>query len=209
MRRTRRGARRGARTGARRGARGGSRHSPFLRPSTRARLGAGRGFTLVEAIIAMAIVGLLALATGNTARVIFATQDEQEENGLVDELGISLLEEVASLPFNDPQNGGTSLGPEFGEWVPLGNRALLDDVDDYTVWTGTRPLQQKNGALIHLPGYTRSVSVCYVNPVNFTLASFTPTDCKEITVTVLYNGTPVKTYSTVRIEGGRYVDSDG
>lgn len=168
-----------------------------------------RGFTLVEALLAMVIVGMLALATGNTARVIFATQDECDETGLVDELGISLLEEIASLPFNDPQNGGTSIGPEFGEWVPSGNRANFDDVDDYSVWTGSRPLQQKNGALISQPGYTRAVVISYVNPANFNLASFTPTDSKRITVTVLYNGTPVGTYSTVRIEGGRYVDSDG
>lgn len=168
-----------------------------------------RGFTLVEALIAMAIVGMLALATGNTARVIFATRDEYQEDGLVDELGISLLEEVASLPFRDPHNGTTALGPESGEWVPLGNRALFDDIDDYTVWTGGQPLQHKNGVLFNLPGYTRAVAISYANPANFNLASFTPTECKQINVTVLYNGSPVGTYSTVRIEGGRYVDTDG
>ncbi len=168
-----------------------------------------KGFTLVEALIAMVIVGMLALATGSTGRVIFATRDAYQENGLVDELGISLLEEIASLPFRDPQNGTAALGPEAGEWVPLGNRALFDDVDDYTVWDGGQPLQQKNGTPIHLPGYTRAVAIGYANPVNFNLASLTPTECKQITVRIMYNGGIVGTYSTVRIEGGRYVDSDG
>ena len=175
----------------------------------RGRIRAGRGFTLVEAMITIVIVSMLALATGGTARVIFATRDECDQTGLADELGISLLEEIASLPFDDPQSGGTSLGPEAGEWVAFGNRALFDDVDDYTAWAGGLPLQQKNGALIDQPGYTRAVAISYVNPTQFTLASFTPTDCKQITVTVLYKGASVGTYSTVRIEGGRHVDSDG
>jgi len=168
-----------------------------------------RGFTLVEALITIAIVSMLALATGETGRVIFATGDECDQTSVADELGISLLEEIATLPFNDPQSGGTALGPEAGEWVALGDRALFDDVDDYTVWTGGLPLQQKDGSLITQPGYTRTVAISYVNPANFTLASFTPTDCKQIAVTVLYKGTAVGTYSTIRIEGGRNVDSDG
>ncbi len=179
----------------------------LLAPPARAR--AGGGFTLVEALITIAIVSTLALATGGTARVIFAARDECDQSSVADELGISLLEEIATLPFNDPQSGGTALGPETGEWVALGNRALFDDVDDYTVWTGGLPLQQKDGSLIAQPGYTRTVTIAYTNPTNFTLASFTPTDCKMITVTVLYKGSVVGTYSTVRIEGGRNVDNDG
>lgn len=170
---------------------------------------ANHGFTLVEALITIVIVSTLALATGSTARVIFATRDECDQTSVADELGVSLLEEIAALPFDDPQSGGTALGPETGEWVALGNRALFDDVDDYAVWTGGLPLQQKDGSPIAQPGYTRTVTIGYVNPTNFTLASFTPTDCKQIRVTVLYNGAVVSTYATVRIEGGRHVDNVG
>jgi hypothetical protein len=168
-----------------------------------------RGVTLVEAMVATLVVGILGLAAHGVSRVILATGSQQEETGVIDELGVSLLEEIASLPFDDPQNGGTSLGPEAGEWVALGDRVLFDDVDDYTVWDGSRPLQQKDGSLIDLPGYTRAVSIAYVSPADFTLASFTPSDCKQITVSVRINGRTVKTFSTVRVEGGRYVDSDG
>lgn len=171
--------------------------------------GDGRGFTLVEVLVTIVIVSMLALATGGTARVIFATRDECDQSGFADELGVSLLEEIAVLPFDDPQSGGTALGPEAGEWVAFGTRVAFDDVDDYTVWTGGMPLQQKDGTLIAQAGYTRTVSIGYVSPTQFSLASFTPTDCKQITVTVLYKGSVVGTYATVRIQGGRHVDSDG
>jgi hypothetical protein len=168
-----------------------------------------RGVTLIEAMVAMLVVAVLGLAAHGVSRTILATQDQHVETGFIDELGISLLEEIASLPFDDPQDGGTALGPEAGEWVALGDRALFDDVDDYTVWNGSRPLQQKDGSLIDVPGYTRGVSIAYVNPADFKLASFTPSDCKQITVSVRIQGRTVKTFSTVRVEGGRYVDSDG
>ncbi len=167
------------------------------------------GLSLVEVLVATMVVSLLALATHGVTGLILDTRSEADDADLVDELGVSLLEEIAVLPFNDPQDGGTSIGPETGEWVPNGDRVLFDDVDDYAVWNGSPPLQQKDGTLINISNYTRTVSVSYVNPSNFNLASFTPTDSKRITVYVLRNGTVAKRFSTVRIEGGRYVDDDG
>jgi len=116
---------------------------------------------------------------------------------------------VAALPFDDPQSAGTTLGAEFGEWVPLGSRANLDDVDDYIVWTGNQPLQTKDGTLIPWPGYARAVSIDYVLADDFSQTSLTTTDYKRITVSVLKNGQVVGTFVTVRVQGGRDVDFDG
>jgi hypothetical protein len=168
-----------------------------------------RGVSMVEAVIAIAIVAMLGAAIGGAGEAILATDREADSSALVTELGLALLEEISSLPFDDPQGGGTTLGPELGEWAPLGNRANFDDVDDYTVWTGNQPLQTKDGTLIPLAGYKRSVAIDYVTADDFNQTSGIATDYKRITVTVWLNGQVAGTFVTVRVQGGRDVDFDG
>jgi len=171
--------------------------------------GRARGTTLVEVVVAIGIVAVLGAAIGGASEAILATDRETDDATRVGELGLALLEEVAALPFDDPQSAGTTLGAEFGEWVPLGSRANLDDVDDYIVWTGNQPLQTKDGTLIPWPGYARAVSIDYVLADDFSQTSLTTTDYKRITVSVLKNGQVVGTFVTVRVQGGRDVDFDG
>jgi prepilin-type N-terminal cleavage/methylation domain-containing protein len=168
-----------------------------------------RGLSLVEVLIAMAVVGLLGAAIGGAGEVILATDRAADDAALVGELGLALLQEITSQPFRDPQTGGTTLGPEFGEWIPLGSRANFDDVDDYTVWSGNQPLQSKDGTRIALAGYTRSVSIAYVTADDFNQTSVTPTDFKRITVSVFRNGVVAGTFTTLRVQGGRDVDFAG
>lgn len=173
------------------------------------RISNGRGLTLVEVLVATGIIALLVGATTSASRIILATERATDEAIVVSELGIALLEEIAALPWDDPHNPTATLGPEFGEWIPLGNRANFDDVDDYTVWNGSAGLEQKDGTTIPLPGYTRRVAVTYVNSANFDLSSVSATDFKKIAVAVYKDGELIRTFSTVRVQGGRRVDFDG
>ena len=115
---------------------------------------------------------------------MLAIDDEADSSALVSELGLALLEEIAALPFDDPQGGGTILGPEFGEWTPMGNRANFDDVDDYDVWVGNQPLQTEGRDAHPIAGYTRAVAIDYVTADDFNQTSGIATDYKRITVTV-------------------------
>jgi prepilin-type N-terminal cleavage/methylation domain-containing protein len=173
------------------------------------RLRENRGLTMVEVVVATAVVAMLGVAIGGAAEVILATDREADDSAAVTELGLALLEEVASLPFDDPQNGETTLGPEFGEWTPLGTRANLDDVDDYTVVSGGQGPTANDGAPLDLDGYTRSVAIEYVTADDFNQTSVTPTDYKRITVRVYKDGSLTGTFVTVRAQGGRDVDIDG
>lgn len=168
-----------------------------------------RGLTLVETLAAMLIMALLALAVASGAKVILGTDREAACSWRATELGLALLEEVTAMPFDDPQTSSPSLAPDFSEWIPLGDRVLFDDVDDYTIWNGSQGLQQKDGTPIDLPAYTRSVSVVYVDPDDFSIISLQPTDYKRITVSVLEHGQLVRSFVTVRVQGGRHVDCDG
>jgi hypothetical protein len=168
-----------------------------------------RGVTLVEAIIATGVVALLGGALVSAARAVLEVDREAQRGGQASELGLALLEEIAALPFDDPQTASTTIGPESGEWSADHTRAAFDDVDDYSVWDGTYALQQKDGTTINLPQYKRSAAVTYVTPADFTVTSASATEYKRITVTVLENGVAAGTFVTVRVQGGRDVDIDG
>jgi len=167
------------------------------------------GMTLIETLIATALVTLLAGALGSAGHVILSGLRESDRLWEATELGMALLEEIASLPFDDPQTGEGGLGPEEGEWTADQTRALFDDVDDYTVWTYGQPLQAKDGTRIDAPGYLRAVAIDYVASDDFGLASMAATDHKRIVVSVYCGGELLETFSTVRTQGGRDVDFDG
>lgn len=168
-----------------------------------------KGLTLIEVVAATLIVAMLAAAIGSAARVILQTDRAADETTRSGELGLGLLEEIAALPFDDPTSGETVLGPEAGEWNPPLDRSLFDDVDDYGVWDGTRPLQDKNGYAIDAPGFARRVIVAYVSGPDFDATSIEPTEYKRITVDVMLDGTTIASYRTVRAQGGRDVDFAG
>ena len=192
-----------------------------------------QGMTFIEVMAAVVIIGFLASGLQHAAHLILQTDAEANPTRIIHELGISLLEEVAATAFDDPQTGSTTLGPDDGEWettvveilkssggspVPLEekggtpgdifekNRSEFDDVDDYTVWDGAYELQHKDGTGMNTSGYTRAVTVTYVNSTNFDLLSITPTDHKRITVSVQYEKVPMGSFTTVRVQGGRNVD---
>jgi prepilin-type N-terminal cleavage/methylation domain-containing protein len=189
-----------------------------------------QGMTFVEVMAATVILGALAAAVQSVTASILMAQQEAEDSWVATELGISLLEEAAAMPFTDPQAKNDVLGAELGEWgatamllkspetfagskpTPLGaglyTRERFDDVDDYVEWDGSYSLQQKDGTPIALSGYTRSVDVVYVNNTNFSVTSVTPTDHKLILVKVAKDGVAVASFTTVRARGGRNVDLD-
>lgn len=181
----------------------------MARARTDARPGNAAGITLIETMIATLIVALLAGSIGSAGETILATLRESDRTQLATELGLGLLDEIRSLPFDDPQLGGTTLGPETGEWSAGGTRALFDDVDDYTVWTGAWALQAKDGTPITAPGYRLAVSIGYVTSTDYSIVSLAPTDVKRIRVAVTCDGELLETFETVRVQGGRDVDFDG
>ena len=122
-----------------------------------------RGLTLLETIAATLITALLAAAVGSVAHVILSAEREANVTERSTELGLALLREIAALPFDDPQDGETTIGPEAGEWDPPDNRSRFDDVDDYAAWGGGFAVQTKDGTKLNLDGITRAVKIEYVD----------------------------------------------
>lgn len=128
------------------------------------------GFTLAEVLMAIAILGFVvavlthAVAAGHTqvhdalhqARALFLAE--------------SLMEEIVRLPYADPDDGSTTLGPESGD----NQRDRYDNADDYHGYPKTPAIEQ-SGQLKDLHG------TAY--PASYQVFSRTVT-CQQVTQSV-------------------------
>ena len=84
-------------------------------------------FTLPECLIALVVLGVAVVAI---TQAIVAGQQQTYE-GLHHERGMALAEaimdEILALPYTDPDDGSTTLGPEAGETT----RDDFDNADDF------------------------------------------------------------------------------
>jgi len=166
----------------------------------------GRGFTLIEMIVAIVIIGVavagIMLALGTATRN--SADPVVQEQALA--IAKSLLEEVESMPFTycDPDDpnvttaasaadctGGAG-GPNDESKLPLGSQASgagetrystttpFDNVSDYngfSMISGIRDIN--NTAITGLEAYSASITVATT-----TLGSIPAGDALQITVTV-------------------------
>jgi len=167
-------------------------HGEILRSPRSLRMtafGAARsGFSLLEAVIAMVLVGLVLLAAlhvlGGTTQSTCHTA--RSGTGLL--LAEALMAEVLAADYADPDQ--TPLfGPEPGESGT--GREGFDDLDDYHDWSDSPPTEPDGSAMTGFDGWTRTVTVEYADP-NDPMETI-PTDegIKRITVAATYAGKPM------------------
>mgnify|MGYP001317634208 CR=1 FL=1 len=150
-----------------------------------------RSFTLVEAVLATLIVGVMLTAVVNTVAAARSGESllAARARGLV--LARNLMAEVLQQAYADPTNGLGSWGIDAGELT--GNRSLFDDVDDYNAWLASPP-QNKDGTLVpQSTGYEESMSVNWVTPGNLLQTSASETGIKKIVVTIKFGSKVVAT----------------
>ena len=153
------------------------------------------GFTLVEAMVAVMVLGIAA------ASVLFpfisgaALQDEGVNRTLAARLASDLMEQILLLPFHDPDDETSySLGPESGEAAPAG----FDNLDDYNGYSEIQgQVKDVTGAVFtdsRYVNFSRNVTCEYVY-VPPQPAESDPAKCEfiRITVQVDYSGVPMAT----------------
>ena len=126
------------------------------------------GFSLVEALVAAGIVGLMLVASMNllTGAVRARAADNDHRTALM--LAQQLMAEIQQQSYKDPTALGLVFGPEPGEWTPPpagpGDRSAFDDVDDYNGFV-EQPPRLKDGTLLSGYGtWKRTVTVKWVQP---------------------------------------------
>lgn len=132
-------------------------------PVCRERCRFGRGFSLVEALIAVAILGFSA---AGISALLIAGMKQNELSGrymLAANLGQDLMDEILAKPFYDPDSpSNLTPGPEVGE----NSRELLDNIDDYDgLVEPAGNMQLPTGSRLNSPnlsGFSRTASAQYV-----------------------------------------------
>lgn len=135
------------------------------------------GFTIVEAALSVAIVGVLLVASTATFSSIAKARKSQVESRLAYLLGQQLMAEVSQCYFQQ-QATTPVFGPQAGQ-----TRSQFDYVDAYDGYTASPPVSKAGAALADYSGWTQAVSVAYVDPShpNTTASSST---LKRIIVTI-------------------------
>jgi len=153
------------------------------------------GFSIVESVMATVVVATMFVAAmravGASRTALFLVAERARGMALAD----ALMSEILAQPYGDPSYG-SSLGPGSDELD--GTRSAWDDVDDYNGWVGN-PVQDKQGAAIDgFDGWTRSVTVAWVNPSNLEQTKNQETGVKRITVTVKHGDAVRAELTTIR-----------
>ncbi len=162
------------------------------------------GFTLVEVVLTVFIVGVGLVASLQVLPVLIRTSEAASERLVAQGLATELLAEIAMLPFEDP-DGSVKFGPEDNEDPTT--RADFDDIDDYVFWQASPPQKKDGSPEPDASGYTRAVMVNSVEHDDFNQYSAPDTNKpKRIAVIVTRpDGTPI-VITTVRLKGSNRED---
>ena len=122
--------------------------------NSRRGLSVRRAISLLETVIAMVILGGALVALLDTVGSARKTQAAATERQFGMILAENMIAEALYRPMYMEDN---SFGPEVDEIT--GNRSAFDDVDDYSGWSSTPPVDRDGVVIPGAEGYTRSVVV--------------------------------------------------
>ena len=120
-------------------------------------------------------------------------------------LASQMIAEILQNRYEDP-TGTPVFGPDPGE--AGATRANFNDVDDYNSVTDSPPAAKDGTAFAGLTGWSRQVSVQYVDPDTFAVSG-TNTGLKRISVTVTNPRGVKTTVVALRSSNGTYDQSPG
>ncbi|MCH8314581.1 MAG: prepilin-type N-terminal cleavage/methylation domain-containing protein [Planctomycetes bacterium] len=155
------------------------------------------GFTLIEAVISVVLVGVLLVAAINTLGATAVSKRNIEHQALGYPLAADLMTEILNQAYEEPVDT-VNFGRESSE--SGGDRTDWDDIDDYEGWSATPP-EGKDGA--PLDGYdqwTRSVEIAFVQTASLNNEVGVNTGVKRITVTASFNGVPAAELVAIRTQ---------
>ncbi|MCG8448026.1 MAG: prepilin-type N-terminal cleavage/methylation domain-containing protein [Pirellulales bacterium] len=141
-----------------------------------------RGFSMVEIVVATLLVGIVVVGSLSTLGAAVRTQTTSSKLADGPLLAEQLLAEIMSMPFEDPEDGGSSLGLNSGE--SGGNRLDFDDVDDFHGWSPSNVQTRDGTVLSEYAGWTRAAVVQWANRFSGDWRS-TESSLKRIFVTVV------------------------
>gem|GEM_PF-1933043 len=163
---------------------------------------ARRGFSLVEAAFAVAIVGVAFVAIMQLWATCTQSNRVASNTTAAIMLASQIQDATRPLPLSDPASGHATFGEEIGETT-----SSYDDVDDFNAKTFSPPIDSNRSAISDLDGYTQSVRVVPVNTLDLdgnldgtAIPTSTYTGAVRVTVTVFHGQTEAASLSWIRVE---------
>ena len=150
-----------------------------------------RGFTLVELIVTILVVGVAALGITSTLSFAFARQSDGLWQAKSVALAESYLEEILARRYDEaaPVGGVPPCAPAAvpctGPGTEGESRAQFDDVDDYDGLDESPPLDADGNPRAEYAGYRVQVAVAYPDPAQVAVLGLDDaSDAKLITLWV-------------------------
>ncbi len=168
------------------------RRPPLLPRPTR------RGLSQVEVVMSTLFVMLTLSAAMHSFGVVLRSRTGTSSQARGRLLAQQLATEILSHHYLDP--GGS---PEFGvESSEVSfDRASFNDVDDFDGWSAAPPEDRDGNSLDQTDGWSRQVSVAWVERDDPTVTSATDQGVKRITVAVAYLGQMMHELVVLRSDG--------
>ncbi len=159
--------------------------------TTRGR-GRARGFTLVEAIASIVLVGVLLIAALSAAGASASMRQNASSRDFAAMLAADLAEEIDLKGY-----GGTTGGTITGA-ILAGTRATFTTIDDYNGLEERPPVTGAGVTIDGAANYSRQTAVQRVTLADPTAATTTETGVKRITITVYRSGTALQELQIIR-----------
>jgi Tfp pilus assembly protein PilV len=141
-----------------------------------------RGLSLVEVSVSTLLMGFLLTASMKSMNQISISSRTAQDRIKAQSLAEGLMAEILQQSYKDPTQTPT-FGLESGEAASPG-RTGFDDVDDYTFLLESSPKNRNGTTIANLTGWTRTTTIVYLSPSDYTTTSSTDQNVKRITVTV-------------------------
>ena len=164
------------------------------RAGRRRRAGAARGFTLLEASLAIMIVGVAFVSVMELFAACTRENQLAARITTAQLLAANVQEMTASLPLKDPFYAATNFGPEPGE-----SAQDYNDLDDFDGESFNPPFDSTRAAVGDLKQYTQLIHVMHVDPdatgqnTNHDAPTIPPanfTGAMRLRVIILYRASP-------------------
>ncbi|MEM7807848.1 MAG: prepilin-type N-terminal cleavage/methylation domain-containing protein [Planctomycetota bacterium] len=152
---------------------------------SRRRRSSRRGFTLIEASLAIVIVGTGCLAAMELFATVSISNKEARRLTVGSQLARHLEEAMAHLPYDDPITRSANWGPEPGETLDTFND--VDDFDGFDTEGTDGPVDALRLAIPELSQFSQVVEVTRVDDMTL---SEPGTGALRIDVTVLWQAQP-------------------
>jgi MSHA pilin protein MshD len=138
-----------------------------------------RGMTLIEAVISIVIVATMLVAAVSSLGSFARARRSQFDRCAGGTLARGLMSEILQARYLEP-GVDVWFGRDTGEAADV--RTAWDDVDDYNGLSECPPATKSGAAIAGAAGWTRKVTVEYVQPTNPNQTSSTDTGLVRITV---------------------------